>query len=72
MKSATNVLALVVLFSASLALAQTGKIAGKVTDSRTNEPVVGANVVVEGTTMGAATDFEGFFTILNIPPGTYR
>jgi len=59
MKSATNVLALVVLFSASLALAQTGKIAGKVTDSRTNEPVVGANVVVEGTTRGLQPTSKG-------------
>src|SRR5690554_3007239 len=52
-------------------LAQTGKISGKVTDANTGEPLIGANVLVEGTTMGAATDLDGYYVILNIPPGTY-
>ncbi|MBM4161830.1 MAG: TonB-dependent receptor, partial [Ignavibacteria bacterium] len=72
MKSAAYDTALVLLFSASLTFAQTGKITGMVTDARTNEPLVGANVVIEGTSMGAASDFEGFFTILSVPPGSYR
>ncbi len=49
----------------------TGKIAGKVTDAKTNEPLIGVNVIIEGTTFGAATDIDGNYTILNIPPGTY-
>jgi len=57
---------------ASVAWAQTGKISGKVADAQTNEPLVGANIVVEGTTYGAASDVDGFFTILNLPPGNYR
>jgi hypothetical protein len=72
MKSVRYVLSIVLLFSASVAWAQTGKIAGKVVDARTGEAVVGANIVVEGTQTGAASNFEGFFTILSIPPGTYR
>ena len=36
---------------------------GTVMDARTNEPVVGANVVVKGTNIGSATDMEGNFTI---------
>jgi hypothetical protein len=48
-----------------------GKIRGKVTDAGTGEPLVGANVVVVGTSMGAATNVSGEFTILNIPAGTY-
>ncbi|MBF8295325.1 MAG: TonB-dependent receptor [Bacteroidetes bacterium] len=72
MKSVRYLLCLALLFSATTAFAQTGKIAGKVVDARTGEPIVGANVVVEGTMYGAASDFEGFFTILSAPPGTYR
>lgn len=50
----------------------TGKIAGTINDSDTGEPLVGVNVLVEGTSLGAATDLNGYFVILNIPPGLYR
>ncbi|MCX6134990.1 MAG: carboxypeptidase-like regulatory domain-containing protein [Ignavibacteriales bacterium] len=72
MKSVRYVLSILLLFSASVAWAQSGKIAGKVVDARTGEAIVGANIVVEGTLIGAASNFEGFFTILSVPPGTYR
>ncbi len=49
----------------------TGKIAGYVYDKTTNEPLIGANVILAGTNMGAATDANGYFVILNVPPGTY-
>jgi hypothetical protein len=49
----------------------TGKIAGVITDAETGQPLPGVNVVVEGTTMGAATDVHGRYVILNLPPGTY-
>ncbi len=49
----------------------TGKIAGRVTDSKTGEPLVGANIVLVGTNLGAATDLEGYYVILNVPPGKY-
>jgi outer membrane receptor for ferrienterochelin and colicin len=49
----------------------TGKIRGTVTDATTSEPLVGVSVVVQGTTLGAASDFEGNYVILNIPPGDY-
>ena len=49
----------------------TGKIAGKITDRITNEPLVGANVVLVGTTLGASVGVDGSYVILNIPPGTY-
>ncbi|MGA9117870.1 MAG: carboxypeptidase-like regulatory domain-containing protein [Bacteroidota bacterium] len=48
-----------------------GKISGKVTDAGTGEPLVGANVVVVGTQMGAATNVSGEYVILNVPTGTY-
>ncbi len=49
----------------------TGKIAGKVVDNETGQPLVGVNVIIEGTTTGAATDMEGEYFIINIPPGIY-
>lgn len=54
-----------------LTFAQTGKIVGNVTDLETGEALIGANVIVEGTQLGAATDVQGDFLILNVPPGTY-
>ncbi len=50
----------------------TGKIAGVVKDSQTGEMLIGVNVVIEGTSMGAATNIDGFYAILNIPPGKYN
>lgn len=49
----------------------TGKITGIVTDSQTGEVLVGASVVLEGTKVGAASDIEGYYVILNVPPGKY-
>src|SRR5574338_1315141 len=51
--------------------AQTGKIAGKVTDAQTGEALPFVNVIVEGTTTGAATDIDGNYFIINLPPGKY-
>lgn len=53
------------------AFAQTGTISGTITDSKTTEAIIGANVVIQGTSVGAATDIEGNFTIKNVKPGTY-
>ncbi len=49
----------------------TGKIAGRVVAAETGEPLPGANVIIEGTTMGAAADENGYYYIINVPPGTY-
>lgn len=49
----------------------TGKIAGTITDRSTGEPLIGCNVVLTGTYMGGATDLDGSFIILNVPPGEY-
>ena len=49
----------------------TGKITGTVKDSQTGEALVGANVVIEGTTRGAVTNVDGSYVILNVPPGEY-
>ena len=49
----------------------TGKIVGTITDAQTGEILAGVNIMIEGTTMGAASDLDGYYLILNIPPGTY-
>ncbi|MGA2624800.1 MAG: TonB-dependent receptor [Bacteroidota bacterium] len=63
----------VLMFSAfSMVQAQnTGKISGMVKDAKTGEPLVGCNVTVVGTLLGASTDPEGSYYILNVPPGKY-
>lgn len=50
----------------------TGIITGKVTDSKTGEPLIGATVILEGTELGDATDANGRYTIRNIPTKTYN
>jgi outer membrane receptor protein involved in Fe transport len=50
----------------------TGKLAGRVTDAQTGEPLIGVNVIIEGTSLGDATDKDGYFLVNNIPPGEYR
>ena len=54
-----------------LLVAQDGKLRGKVTDKESGEALIGANVTVEGTNLGAATDVNGEYVILSVPPGIY-
>jgi acyl carrier protein len=55
------------------ALAQTnGKILGKVIDKKTGEELIGVTIVIEGTSFGGATDYEGNFIIGNVKPGLYN
>ena len=63
---------ILLLFGSILALtarAQTGVICGTVTDAKFKEPLIGATVSIEGTTMGAITDMDGNFRLENIQPG---
>jgi outer membrane receptor protein involved in Fe transport len=59
------------ILTTSFILAQTGKIAGQVTDSDTREALIGINILIEGTAIGAATDIEGRYVINNVDPGVY-
>jgi outer membrane receptor protein involved in Fe transport len=49
----------------------TGKIAGMVTDAANGRPLPGVNVLIEGTVLGASTDLNGRYYILNVPAGVY-
>lgn len=65
-------LSILTLYFASNIYAQTtGKISGTVVDSKTNEPLIGVSVMLQGTNIGASTNVEGYYVILNVPPGTY-
>ena len=66
-----KIFVIVTLFSAVLTAGQTGKITGTVVDQETGNPLPGVNVLLEGTSMGAATNSDGKFVILDIPPGLY-
>ncbi len=52
--------------------AQNGTVQGSVRDSQTGEALPGANMLLLGTSMGAASDLNGNFVIRNVPPGSYR
>lgn len=67
------ILVCIALLSTTSIIAQTGtgKLAGKITDAQTGEPLIGANVIISNTNLGAATDVDGNYFILNIEPGTY-
>lgn len=51
--------------------AQTGTVRGFVYDEQTGEPIIFTNVVLKGTTIGAATDVNGYYSISKIAPGNY-
>lgn len=66
-------IAMLLLAALSVALPQQGitaKIVGRVLDAETGEALIGANVTIESSRRGAATDIDGRFTI-QIEPGTY-
>ncbi len=52
--------------------AQTGKISGRVTDGTTGEPLPFVNIIIEGTTQGAASDIDGYYSIIGVRPETYN
>jgi len=63
---------LICLFIAANVTAQTtGKIAGLVTEKDSRTPLAGVNITIDGTQLGAASNPEGRFYILNLPPGNY-
>ncbi|MCW8803644.1 MAG: TonB-dependent receptor [Ignavibacteriaceae bacterium] len=68
------ILAIITLFTIESVKSQeaTGSVYGKVIDKFTNEPLIGANVIIIGSNFGAATNVQGEFSINNIPPNVYQ
>lgn len=73
MKKFLVLLALLCLVVPTFVFAQAtvGKVAGTVTDATTGKPLPAANVIVEETGRGAATNANGRYTILDMAPGWY-
>lgn len=70
-----NAITLLLVWMVSLSMAvfagTTGKLAGFVKDKENGEPLIGANILVDGLPLGATTDLDGSYFILNVPPGNY-
>jgi hypothetical protein len=49
----------------------TGKLHGAAVDAESGEPLVGVNILIENTQAGAATNLDGEYFVLNLPPGNY-
>ena len=65
-----SVFALVTIVSITTALAQTGKVVGRVTD-QSGVAIPGVNLFLPSILQGTISDVDGYYTILNVPPGTY-
>lgn len=72
MKRLITILFFFLLLTGIVLAGTTGKLKGKVTDQQTGEPLIGANVLMIGTSFGAATNINGEYTIGNLEPGTYE
>lgn len=55
----------------TLSFAQSGTVRGNIYDEDSGEPIIYGNVYLEGTDLGTNTDFDGFFTMANVPVGKY-
>ncbi len=68
-----SLLIFALIFIPSVILAQsTGSIGGKVVDVKDGSPLIGATIKIEGSKMGATTDENGEYVILNVDVGTYN
>ena len=66
-----NTFSFLCLLLVQFSIAQNGSLAGRVVDAKTESPLVGATVRIEGSSLGAVTRDDGYFLIENIPPQTY-
>lgn len=70
-----NVLFLVVgflLISANVMSQQTNSISGRVTDSISGVPIVGATIILEGTSLSTSSELDGSFRVNTVLPGRYK
>jgi TonB-dependent receptor len=66
-----GILMLALAFTSNITLAASTGVEGYVKDATTGEPLLGANVILVGTSLGAAADTHGKYVISNVPAGTY-
>ncbi len=68
MKKRITLLIILSAFLTTFAMAQTGTVKGSIQDTEGN-PLIGANVIIKGTTTGTITDIDGNFELANVPQG---
>ena len=68
-KSLMLILSILMVFSLNLL---GGQIKGTLIDKETKEPIIGASVMLEGTTKGSVSDFDGNYIIREVESGTYK
>ncbi|MEA2078096.1 MAG: carboxypeptidase-like regulatory domain-containing protein [Candidatus Marinimicrobia bacterium] len=72
MRKILHIIICLVLLSSVLMAGTYGKISGRVVNTENDEPLIGANVQIEGTGLGSFTDENGYFVVLNVPPASYN
>ena len=60
-----------ILMNTAIYAGITGKIVGKIIDAESGQPLIGANIILEGTSLGASSGLDGNYFIINVPPGIY-
>ncbi|MFH1851068.1 MAG: TonB-dependent receptor [Candidatus Neomarinimicrobiota bacterium] len=69
----TSLKAILLLTLVTQSMAETtGKVSGRAVDAATGEPLIGCNIIVEDIGLGAASDLDGNYYVINIPPGIYN
>ena len=71
MKQLLTIIFLLLLLAISIEAQESGTLYGKVVDESNGESLIGVNIFLQGTTLGAASDLDGNFTIKSIPAGNY-
>jgi hypothetical protein len=66
-----SILLFLLSISFAFVFSQTGTLRGNVYDQETGEPIIYCNLQLKGTNLGTTTDFDGFFSLANIPVGNY-
>ena len=64
-----TLLAAVIVFPRSIAIVETGSVAGYVRDAANKAPIRDVNVAIDGTSLSARSDGNGYFVITNVPIG---
>ena len=69
----TLILSSIIIFSSTKSFGQAASLYGIITDAKTNDELVGANVVITSGEFrkGASTNSTGNYKIQNLPPGSY-
>ncbi|MBT3180252.1 MAG: TonB-dependent receptor [Candidatus Marinimicrobia bacterium] len=71
-KFSTYYILLFIGLSSTLFAGTTGKISGQIVSATSNEGLISANVMLLGTNLGSSTDINGYYSIINVPPGTFE